>query len=249
MHRPLTSQPDIWEHRGFMLAEDEALKNYLSGITVPGQDPGDPWLKVGCWFRWPTGERQIKYPFITIDSITAEPAYELFHSDHIEPVYDENHVGPHMYWPDQAPLLPPPSGGWGVMSYGIRNFLPFRLVYQVNVYSRHNLHDRYLRSIFATDVFPQRPFWIGVDIDNTWRRTEQIGYAATDQSETNESGTKRIFRKVYTVSMLAEVPQTRLVDQEFWRVFRVFLSVKDRETMENEYFQVAHEGQEVPTPM
>lgn len=242
MHRPLISQPDIWEHKGFMLAEDEALKNYLSGMTVPGQDPGDPWIKVGVWFRWPTSERQIKYPFITIDSITAEPAYELFHSDHQEPVEG-------LYWPDQSPHLPPPPGGWGVMGYSIRNYLPFRLVYQVNVYTRHNLHDRYLRSIFATDVFPQRPFWIANDVDQTWRRTEQIGYAATDQSETSESGTKRIFRKVYSISMLAEVPQTRLVDQAFWRVFRVFLSVHDRETMEQEYFWLAHEGQEVPTPM
>jgi len=239
--RPLTSQPDIWEHRGFMLAEDEALKTYLSNIQVPGQNREDPWINVGVWFRWPTGERQIKYPFITIDSISAEPAYDLFTSDHIEPVEG-------LYWPDQSPTLPAPSGGWGLMSYGIRNFLPFRVVYQINVYSRHNLHDRYLRSIFATDVFPQRPFWVACDTDQTWRRVEQVGYTATDQAETSESGTKRIFRKVYTVCMLAEVPQTRLIDSEFWRVFRVFLSVKDRETMENEYFWLAHEGQEVPTP-
>jgi hypothetical protein len=238
--RPLTAEPDIWQHTGFMLAEDEALKSYLSGIEVPGQKPTDPKVKVGVWFRWPTGERQIRYPFITIDSITAEPAYELFTSDHWEPVEG-------LYRPDISTQLPPPPGGWGLMSYQIRNFLPFRLVYQVNVYSRHSLHDRYLRSIFATDVLPQRPFWVAVDVDGTWRRTEQIGYAATDQSETNESGTKRIFRKVYTVSMLAEVPQTRLVDSAFYKVFRVHIPVYDRQMMDH-YFDVDHEGVEVPTP-
>jgi hypothetical protein len=244
--RPLIAEPDIYEHVGFMLAEDEALKSYLTGIEVPGMKPTDPKVKVGVWFRWPEGERQIKYPFITIDSITAEPAYELFHSNHQEPLVDRD--GSNMYRPSFSPTLPPPSGGWGVMGYSILNFLPFRLVYQVNVYSRFNLHDRYLRSIFATDVFPQRPFWIGVDADQTWRRTEQIGYAATDTSETNESGTKRIFRKVYTVSMLAEVPQTRLTESEFYRVFRVFLSIKDRETMDELYATIAHEGVEVATP-
>jgi hypothetical protein len=239
--RPLTAEPDIHAHVGFMLAEDEALKKYLTGIEVPGQNPGDPKIKVGCWFRWPTGERQIKYPFITIDSVTAEPAYELFHSNHQEPIEG-------LYRPSFSPTLPPPSAGWGLMGYSILNFLPFRLVYQVNVYTRFNLHDRYLRSIFATDVFPQRPFWIACDADNTWRRTEQIGYAATDQAETNESGTKRIFRKVYTVSMLAEVPQTRLADAEFYRVFRVYLSLRDRDMWDQELDFIAHEGVEVATP-
>ena len=51
---------------------------------------------------------------------------------------------------------------------------------------------------------------------------------------------------MYTVSMLAEVPQERILDAYFYRVFRVHLSVKDREMVE-EYFQIAHEGVEVPT--
>lgn len=238
--RPLIAEPDIHEHVGFMLAEDEALKKYLTGITVPGQDPGSPRVPVGVWFRWPQGERQIKYPFITIDSITAEPAYELFHSNHLQSTEG-------LYRPSFSPHVPEPSAGWGVMGYSVLNYLPFRLVYQVNVYSRFNLHDRYLRSIFATDVFPQRPFWIGVDADNTWRRTEQIGYAATDSAETTESGTKRVLRKVYTVSMLAEVPQQRLADAEFYKVFRVFISAYDRERLEH-FFDIAHEGVEVPTP-
>jgi len=243
--RPLIAPPDIHQHVGFMLAEDEALKSYLTGIQVPGQRPEDPPIDVGVWFRWPTGERQIKYPFITIDSITAEPAYELFHSNHWEPIVDTD--GSTLYRPSFAPELPEPSMGWGAGDYQVLNFLPFRLVYQVNVYSRYNLHDRYLRSIFATDVFPQRPWWIGVDADNTWRRTEQIGYAATDSSETNESGTKRIFRKVYSIQMLAEVPQQRLADAEFYRVFKVFISAYDRERLEH-FFDIAHEGKDVPTP-
>lgn len=240
--RPLRDEGiDIHEHVGFLLAEDEALKSYLTGITVPGRDSGDPYEKVGVWFRWPQSERQIRYPFITIDAITAEPAYELFHSNHMEPTQG-------LYRPSVSPTLPPPGpDGWGKMDYAILNYLPFRLVYQVSVFTRHNLQDRYLRSIFATDVFPQRPFWIACDADNTWRRTELIGFANTDQPETSESGTKRIFRKVYTVQMLAEVPQTRFLDAAFYKVFRVHVDAYDRERLDK-FFEFDHEGHEVGTP-
>jgi hypothetical protein len=47
--------------------------------------------------------------------------------------------------------------------------------------------------------------------------------------------------------MLAEVPQTRLADAEFYRVFRVFVSAYDRERIEH-FFDIAHEGVGVPTP-
>ncbi len=236
--RDLVNPPDLLEHTGFMLAEEEALKSYLTGITVPDVQ-GGPDIDVGVWFRWPTSERQIKYPFITIDAIAAEPEYSLFHSEHLQNVHG-------LYRPSVSPRMPEPPGGWDNMGWQVRNFLPFNLVYQVNVFSRSNLHDRYLRSIFVTDIIPPRPFWIACDADATWRRTEMTGYATQDQSETSESGTKRIFRKVYTISMLAEVPQEKILDSYFYRVFRVFLSVKDRETLE-EFFQIAHEGQEVPT--
>ena len=238
--RPFTDEPDIHAHTGFLLAEDDALKSYLTGIEVPGQKPADPKEKVGVWFRWPTGERQIRYPFITIDSISSEPAYELFHSDHWQ-----NPIG--LYRPSVSPDLPEPPYGWVQQGYRVRNYLPFRLIYQVAVFSRHNLHDRYLRSIFQVDVFPPRPFWIACDADNTWRRVEQIGFAASDQAETSESGTKRIFRKIYTISMLAEVPQERIFDQAFYKVFRVTLIGKDREFLD-ELFTVHHQGHEIPTP-
>lgn len=239
--RAPTEEPNIWAHTGFMLAEDEVLKSYLSNITVPGRGPDDPYEKVGIWFRWPTGERQVRYPFITIDSISAEPAYELFQSLHYQ-----SPIG--LYRPSVAPELPEPPGGWATQSYSIPNYLPFRLVYQVAVFSRHNLHDRYLRSLFQVDVFPPRPFWLAADVDNTWRRVEQIGYTTADQAETSESGTKRIFRKIYTVSMLAEIPQQRFQDATFYKVFRVHVSVKDRAFLD-EYFAFDHEGHEVPTPV
>ena len=52
---------------------------------------------------------------------------------------------------------------------------------------------------------------------------------AADLSETTESGTKRIFRKMYTISMLAEVPQDRIVDSYGYKVLRVLIPVTDRD--------------------
>lgn len=263
--RPLRDKPSVYEHTGFILAEDEMLKAHLTGITVPGREPTDPEVEVGCWFRWPEGERQIKYPFIAIDLLSADPAFDLFHSDHLEPTEG-------LYRPDKSPYLPPPPGGWGVANYAVRNYLPFRLQYQVAVHTRNALHDRYLQSIFKTDVFPVRPFWLWMDVDQTWRRTELVESIASDLSETTESGTKRIFRKVYTVSVLAEVPQDRIVDSWVYKVLRVLIPVVDRDWFdsyyeevlkgepdplgisqatrdaEGEYFHIWHEGHEMPAP-
>ena len=95
-------------------------------------------------------------------------------------------------------------------------------MYQVMVHCRSSLHDRYLLSLFMTDLVQVRPFWVGVDADMTWRRVERVDFAQADVPETTESGTKRIFRKVHTISMLAEVPQAAFV--ESYLALRVFLS-------------------------
>jgi hypothetical protein len=264
--RPLRDKPNVWTHQGFLLSEDEAMKVYLSDITVPGRDETDPEVPVGVWFRWPEGERQIKYPFITIDLIAANPAFELFHSDHREPAAE-------LYRPSVSPSLPAPPGGWEAQSYNIRNFLPFVLTYQVSVHARSARHDRYLHSIFLSDVFPVRPFWVWNPTDETWRRTELMQHVAQPTSETSESGTKRVFRRIYTVTMLAEVPQDRILDSYVYRTLRVLIPVVDRDWFDRyrgeilegqltpldtftdaerqamgEYTVVVHEGEEVPTP-
>jgi hypothetical protein len=261
--RPPMAEPDLVEHTGFILAEDEMMKTYLSDITVPSRPGTNKLDKVGVWFRFPEGERQIKYPFITIDLLSAEPAFDLFTSD-----YRMNPVG--LYRPSVAPSYPEPPDGWNKQNYTVRNYWPFRLLYQVMVHARSSLHDRYLWSRFMTDVFPPRPFWIGCDVDNTWRRTELVDFASADMPETTESGTKRIFRKVYTVQTLAEVPQERVI--EAYRVLQVLIPVVAREQFEiyyrdvlyghadplnefsqkereekGEYFHIWHEGVQAPS--
>ncbi len=260
---PLLAPPDMVNHLGFILAEDEALKKHLSKIYVPFRPGEPPNTEVGCWFRYPEGERQLHYPFITIDLLTVEPDYELFTSTYIQDPEG-------LYQPSFSPNLPevPWNRGWS-----IREYLPMRLVYQVAVYSRSALHDRYLQSIFMTDVLPQRPFFI-TSVDGVERRTDRIGFQAADRIETNESGTKRIFCKIYTVSMLTEIPQNSFTDPNEYSRFlalRVLIPVVARDQFDSyfahvldgharpmseftteeraqqgEYFHVAHEGRQVP---
>ena len=226
--RPLRDKPNVWTHQGFLLAEDEMVKDYLSGIPVPGRDIEDPEIEVGVWFRWPEGERQIKYPFIAIDLIAADPNYALFSSDYIQPTEQ-------VYRPSYSPDIPPPLQGWGKQNVSVRNFLPMTLQYQVAVHTRSARHARYLQSIFSTDVFPPRPFWLWCTVDEKWRRAEVTAASTSDLSETTESGTKRIFRRVYTVSVMAEIPQDVLADSYVYRALRVLIPVVERDSFDEYY--------------
>jgi hypothetical protein len=224
---PYLGEPDLVNHTGFILAEDEALHKYLTGMTVPDRPGSNKAVEVGVWFRFPEGERNIKYPFITIDLINVAPAYELWTSDHVNTA---------TYQPSVSPSIPSADPG---MNLDIRNFLAFKLTYQVSVHCRSSLHDRFLMSRFFTDVFPPRPFWMGVDADNTWRRTELLDSAQADLMETTESGNKRIFRKVYTVSMLAEVPQDTI--RQVWQVLRVYMPIVDRDYVDDFLYNVLND--------
>ena len=265
---PLLAEPDLDEHLGFILAEEVALKEHLEGITVPPIGNATKPVKVKVWYRFPTGERQIEYPFITIDLLVAEPAFELWHSLHYYRAED-------VYRPDFSPTMPEPPPGWNRATWVVPNYLPFRLLFQVSHFARSNLHDRYLTSIFMTDVLPVRPFFVRVAADETWRRTEMLGIASANTPETSESGTKRIFRKMYTVSMLAEVPQSRIVDPDdvVYKVLRTLIPVTYTEQFHSyreqflnnqpdplndfsqqereeggELFHVVHEGRDIPSP-
>lgn len=266
---PLLAEPDLSEHTGFILAEEDALKQHLSGITVPGTPFTNPLAKrvpVKVWFRYPEGERQISYPFICIDFLSAEPAFDLFHSDHWQKPEG-------LYRPSISPTLPDPPLGWNRANWRIRNYLPFRLMFQVAHYCRSNLHDRYLTSIFMTDVLPVRPFFITVEADGVLRRTENLGMASANATETTESGSKRIFRRYYTISMLTEIPQD-LFDEssQAYKVLRTLIPVVAMEQFDSyrhqfldnqptplttftqeerdeggELFTIVHEGEEMPS--
>jgi hypothetical protein len=219
--QPFVGEPDLLLHTGFILAEEAALHRYLQHIVVPKRPDQDGAAKVGVWFRHPEGERNIQYPFITIDMINVQPNYALWTSEYVV-----DPVG--LYRPSVSPTVEAPNEH---MNLVVRPYLAFELTYQIAVHTRSSLHDKYLTSLFFTDIFPPRPFWMGVDADNTWRRVEMIDFAQQDIPETTETGTKRIFRKIYTITIQAEVPQDRIA--QVWQALRVFVAVTDREAVDD----------------
>ena len=54
---------------GFLLAEDEALKNLFRNLTVT--DDRDNAREVQVFFRYPEGETERSYPFITLEMISS----------------------------------------------------------------------------------------------------------------------------------------------------------------------------------
>lgn len=227
----MIGQPDLHAMTGFLLAEDDAVKTYLSGIQVP--DAKNVMQNVSVYFRYPESERRITYPFITLDLINVERAWELNTSDWYPPkgtqIFEDPNTGQEIrrgqYWPSVTPEVGTPGSGDegdAPLAWNYRQFLPHRLTYQVDVRSRHALHDRYLQSIFYSDILPCEPFWIGVDADHTWRRIQLLDFMDYDTVETTEAD-KRIFRKIWTIAMHAELPQDFLVHSA--QVLRVHADV------------------------
>lgn len=209
---------DLANHTGLLLAEDDALKTYLSGLTVPDGNGGS--TEVGVWFRFPEGERRKQFPFITIDwlGIQADTSrwtsiYDVYEDDcrYLDPETGLETGNRGMYIPSTSPTLPELSDPEN-MGYDIQPYLMHTLTYQVSVYSRSIFHDRFLTSRFMTDVFPPAPFFLPVDADMTYRRCQLAGMQQADTTETAESGNKRVFRKVYTLLIDAEIPYSKIVE-------------------------------------
>jgi hypothetical protein len=183
---------------GFLLAEDEAIKLKLSGLTVVDtKNPsGNP---VSVFYGMPAAGRETRFPYITIDLLSVDHATDLQSSDQpIKPTY----------WPDTTTdaktlqATPPPSN-FNLASF---EYVPVWLTYQIATHTRHAQHDRSLHArLLATNRIPFRWGYLEVPADGTTRRFELLGWSQSDQMERTDADTKRIFRKAYTVRCNAEL--------------------------------------------
>lgn len=202
---------------GFLLAEDEALKARLTGITVT--DDRNNARPVQVFFRYPDAETEREYPFITIEMLDIVHAKNRQHSE--LPIYYYNTAGgasapvgassaPNAmnYWPSN-------SADFGYLTnknnYQVlvsNEFVPVDLLYQVSTFTRSALHDRQLSATMLTKVFPFRTGSIHINADNTDRRLELLDWSTADLLDPEAGYRKRIFRKVYTLQMSAELPSS-----------------------------------------
>ena len=202
---------------GFLLAEDEAIKKRLTGLTVT--DDRDASRDVQVFFRYPEGETERHYPFITIEMIDLIHARNRQHSE-LELNYYNTAGGASApanwqkapnaltYWPSESSNFSQFANKNSFPILSTNEFVPIDLVYQISTYTRTALHDRQLSSLMLRKVFPFRRGSIHVDADNTDRRLELLDWTTADLLDAEAGYRKRIFRKIYTLQMGAELPST-----------------------------------------
>lgn len=227
---------------GFILAEEEALKHFLSGITI--LTPRGAPREVGVQYRWAAGERKIEYPYIMIDllNIVPDPGRQTSvwnigtdPSVFVDPLRTEEDGGTiriGQYAPSTSPDSMPEIGNEeSDIGYQQENPKPVKLIYQVTVFSRNALDDRMLMSKFYTDVFTPNPLFLSVAADHTWRRMELVSFMVADTQETTETD-KQVRRKIYTISIEAEIPVESVTEVSKARMLHV--DIYDRESLARE---------------
>lgn len=178
----------------FIIAEDEALRNMLIGMTV--SDNKSASRTVGVWFGQPDQEiRAQSFPFITIDLIDISEARERVMAGRVNPWY----MAPESLSED--------------MSWDMWYPTPINLDYQVTTFARQPRHDRQIVAQLLGHRLPLRFGSLPVvqtvtgsgnnEIQNiTMRRLDVLNVVKRDITEAG----KRMFMNVFTVRISSEIP-------------------------------------------
>ena len=211
---------------GFLLAEDQALKVKLTGIQLV--DDRDATRDVQVFFRYPEGETEKKYPFITIELLGINHAKNRQHSDNV--VYAFRGTAPagqpsghyttddagstFTYYPNETDDITTLTGYAGAANSPFLSSLehtPVDLMYQVTTFTRSAIHDRYLQAHMITKIAPFRRGFLRIPADGTDRHMDLLEWRSADMLDEEAGFKKRIFRKIYTISVTSEIPTTQLV--------------------------------------
>lgn len=167
---------------------------------------------VKVFFRYPDGETDKLYPFITLELLDINYAANRQHSettyyytnDSLVPK-TPNRIG---YYPSEydSDGLSGLAGDSGYIS--MDQFVPVDLMYQVMTHCRSQRHDRELTAYMLRYVFPMRRGFIEIPEDGTVRRCTLLDWRNLDLLDQESGYRKRVFRKVYTVTVSAEIPQS-----------------------------------------
>lgn len=197
---------------GFLLAEDAAVKARFSNISV--SDDRNQTRVAKVFFRYPDGDTEREYPFITIENVGLTHDRSLQHS---EQVYYFSSSGGASLGPSFVDYYPSELNTAGMLSelgnspyLKTDSYVPVSLIYQISTYARSALHDRQLSAKILRRVLPFRRGFIEVPEDGTIRRFDILNWSNSDLLDGEAGYRKRIFRKVYTVQMSAELPASDL---------------------------------------
>jgi hypothetical protein len=175
---------------GWLIAEDEAMKSYLQGLTVSDSTSGQG-RPVPVWFRLPEQEeRQRTYPYIAIDMLDITEANQ------------RQMVGRLNL--NKLPYSPPvPVPALEDADHTLTADWPVAvdIHYQITVVSRSARHDRQLQALLW-QKFPGKWGALYVHNDETARTMQLVGRSAAH--DVDEFG-KRTFRTNYTVTVASEM--------------------------------------------
>lgn len=203
---------------GFLLAEDEALRDLLLGMTV--SDSKATSRPVGVWFGQPDPEiRAQSFPFVTIDLVDIAEASERVMNARVDPWY--------AYTSEDAETM-----GWDIWYP-----TPLNLDYQISVFSRQPRHDRQIMQQLMTTRLPLRFGSIDVvhrhdeeEIDGetelvaqaTARRLDVLDIVKRDITEAG----KRMFMNAISVRISSEVVTMRSL-ATYYKVLEIRLNTSN----------------------
>lgn len=187
--------------KGFLLAEDEAMKAKFSTLYVPDPREPDGTRRAKVWFGLPSKERERTYPFVTIDLIDIVFASDRAHS--LETINVD-------WWPSEGQTWAEYADLHGLdydpeFPYGSTiRFQPYDIYYQVATHSRHALQDRYLtQQMLSLDYSPLSQLGtLHVPADGTQRWLDNEGWVRADYRDAED---KTVWRKVYTLKVSAHM--------------------------------------------
>jgi len=184
----------------FLLAEDEALRDLLVGMTVTDQKQNGA-RNVGVWFGQPDQElREQKYPYITIDMIDIAEDFTRAMRGKVRPAYIQNPTN----MVDAAQGVQQVTFDTTEHAWEIDYPIPVNLDYQITTYSRQPRHDR---QILAQLLYTKIPLRYAVlltgpnTVYGTHRRLDVLDISKRDVSENG----KRLFVNAITVRISSEI--------------------------------------------
>ena len=201
----------------FLLAEDEALRDLLLGMTVTDQKQ-DASRNVGVWFGQPDQElREQKYPYITIDMIDIAEDFTRAMRGKVKPAYIQN--PPTMVQGVQGTqgvqFVQQVTYNGTVHNWEIDYPVPVNIDYQITTYSRQPRHDR---QILAQLLYTKIPLRFAVlltgpnTVYGTHRRLDVLDISKRDVSENG----KRLFVNAITVRISSEIAR-----ETFTKLYKV----------------------------
>jgi hypothetical protein len=195
--------------KGFLFAEDAALKLRFSNIFV--NDDRDNSRPLNVFFRYPEKETEKYYPFITLERVAIAHATNRQESERFY-----YYTGDSSYPRSEFSYFPSELNPTEVAALANGGRLrkeapvPVNITYLVTTYARNPIHDVQITATMLRSIIPFRRGFIEIPEDGTVRRLDLLQWQQSDITDQEAGQRKRIFRKVFTLVMNAEIPTSEL---------------------------------------